>query len=282
MRMPIALLALAASLLFTPMAAALSEFGIEGMGRVSSRANEQRAAVSPDGQRIVFASDRSGTADGWTLWQARLEDGRWGQPQPLALDIGGQALDPAFSPDGRWLYFAAPGRSRRDGLDLYRAPVLGDGYGPAQALPAPLNSRGEERSPALDMHGRLLFVRDGQAWVAAATGDGFADPAPLALDDNHTLLDAAWLEGGRAVVLAIGVEGRSQLWLARCVDGRYRGREPLALSFNTADGHSRGAQPDASKPGELLLSGSAAAPRAGGLDIYRMKAPAPGGDDSCR
>jgi len=38
---------------------------------------------------------------------------------------------------------------------------------------------------------------------------------------------------------------------------------------------------DASKPTELLVTGSARAPRAGKLDIYRMKAPAATGDDRC-
>ena len=47
---------------------ALNEYGIEGMGVVSTRADEGRATISADGQRIVFA--RRGEA-GWRLWQAR-------------------------------------------------------------------------------------------------------------------------------------------------------------------------------------------------------------------
>ncbi|MEE7561229.1 TolB-like protein, partial [Xanthomonas sp. Kuri4-2] len=54
-------LTLAASLLCAPPASALSEFGIEGMGVVSTPADEARATVAPDGRRIVWSRrDRSG------------------------------------------------------------------------------------------------------------------------------------------------------------------------------------------------------------------------------
>jgi hypothetical protein len=52
MRTPLSLLALSVSLLSAPGAMALSEFGIEGMGVVSTKANEAQATIAPDGQRI--------------------------------------------------------------------------------------------------------------------------------------------------------------------------------------------------------------------------------------
>ena len=58
MRSALPLLVVAASLLCAPVAMALNEFGIEGMGVVSTKAGEGRASLRPDGQRIVFASDR--------------------------------------------------------------------------------------------------------------------------------------------------------------------------------------------------------------------------------
>ncbi|HBZ46194.1 MAG TPA: TolB-like protein, partial [Stenotrophomonas sp.] len=72
MRTPLSLLALSLSLLSAPGAMALSEFGIEGMGVVSTKANEAQATIAPDGKRIIWASDRPGGAGGWDLWQATL------------------------------------------------------------------------------------------------------------------------------------------------------------------------------------------------------------------
>jgi len=62
MRTPLSLLALSLSLLSAPGAMALSEFGIEGMGVVSTKANEGQATIAPDGKRIIWASDRPGGA----------------------------------------------------------------------------------------------------------------------------------------------------------------------------------------------------------------------------
>lgn len=286
MRMLAPLLALAGSLLFTPMAAALSEYGIEGMGRVSTRANEGRASIAADGQRIVFASDRDGGAGGWDLWQSVLEDGRWGQPQPLALNTDADELDPYLSQDGRWLYFASTRRGGKGGADLYRAPVTADGYGPAAPVPGVPNSGADERSPTLSADGNaLLFVRlpargPGQVWLAQ--GPTWEQVHVLPMAEVADVRAASWLGDGQGLVFTRAQGAYEQVWVATCVDGRYDKAQPLALSFNTEQATTTHALVDASKPGELLVSGSARAPRAGGQDIYRLKSPTVSGNGRCR
>lgn len=283
MRIRMTLLALAASVLCAPSAAGLAEFGIEGMGVVSTRADETRATIAPDGQRIVWASDRD-HAGAMALWQARLQGGRWETPQPLPLHVTGDAFDPFLSADGHWLYFAAGSDGQ---AALYRAALAPDGgLGTPEPLGADINAHGEVRAPTLSLDGRrLLFVRAGTPLVARWNGQAFVDPQPLpGLAPDHDIVDAAWLGDGRALLFARSKPGdaaHQRLWLAPCTQGRYGMPQPLAVSFNAADGVTRGAVVDASKPGELLLAGSARAPRAGGLDIYRMKAPATGGDADC-
>jgi hypothetical protein len=286
MRIRMTLLALAASVLCAPSAAGLAEFGIEGMGVVSTPANETRATVAPDGQRIVWASDRDG---GMRLWQAALQGGRWSAPMALPLPGLDAPFDPFLSADGRWLYFAA---GRAGHTALYRAARTADGgIGDAEPLGAAINAHGAVRSPTVSLDGtRLLFVRAAgdsaqQLLVAHWDGHAFVDPQPLpGLEPAADIRDASWLGDGRAVLVARSEPGdgaHRRLWLARCAHGRYAAAQPLAVSFNAADGITDGAVVDASKPGELLLAGSARAPRAGGRDIYRMKAPASDGDADC-
>lgn len=286
------LLALTLSLPFSPIASALSEFGIEGMGVVSTRADENRATLSTDGQRIIWASNREGGAGGWDLWQATLQDKRWMQPQPLALNSAADDVDPFLSADGRWLYFASNRKGGQGGFDLYRAAVAKDGsLGQPQNLGPTVNGRQDERSPALADDGRLLFSsnRTGgnggwDLWRAPAAGDGFAAPAALAgINSAADEVDASWLGGGRGLVFArANANGGAQLWLSQCRQGQWAEATLLGLSFNSADGDTRGAVLDANKPGELVVSGKARSPRAGGMDLYRMKAPLVDGDDSCR
>lgn len=278
MRSALPLLVVAASLLCAPVAMALNEFGIEGMGVVSTKAGEGRASLSPDGQRIVFASDRSGGSGGWDLWQAELREGRWQVPQPLALNSAGDDLDPYFSHDGHWLLFA----SDRDGtMALYRVAIDADARFGAAERWQQTGVQAAERGAALSADGqRLLFARQagkGRGWdlQVASVGDGKRGVA-VALDalnsaDDET--DGDWLGGDGAVVFTRAGEGTAQLWRSDCA-WTGAGLQPVALSFNTADGMTHAPVIDAAKPGELLLaSGSARAPRAGGSDVYRMMAP---------
>lgn len=288
-------LALSASLLFTSPASGLSEFGIEGMGVVSTPASEVRGTVSPDGRRIVWGSiDRPGGAGGWDLWQASLKDGRWQDARPLPLDTPANEFDPFFSADGRWLYFFSNRKGGQGGDDLYRAAVQADGgFGAAENLGKGVNTRGDEWAPSVSADGqRLLFSSDGHGgagrhdlFVAHWDGHAFVGPQPVpGLASAQDEFDAAWLGDGRAIVFARSTDPATapvRLWLAQCRQGRYVDAQPLALSFNDEAGTTLGPVVDANKPGELLVSGSARAPRAGKMDIYRMKAPGVSGDGSC-
>src|SRR5690606_41596924 len=59
------------------------------------------------------------------LWIARRDGIRWVDPQPLPFNTPGTETEPAFSPDGRWLYFASEREDGRGGLDLYRVAFDG-------------------------------------------------------------------------------------------------------------------------------------------------------------
>lgn len=219
MRITPPLLVLAASLLSAPVAMALNEYGIEGMGVVSTRADEGRATISADGQRIVFA--RRGEA-GWGLWEARVVDGRWQQAQALPVGVAGEARDPYFSRDGRWLLFAA---GREGALALYRAAVEADGrLGKAHPM-AGDGGRHEERGPALSADGtRLLFARQqgrGAGWnlfVATLDAQGMRGPATAltALNSADDETDGDWLGNDGAVVFIRGNGTTAQVWSSGC------------------------------------------------------------------
>ena len=289
-------IALTLSLLCGAACATLSEFGIEGMGVVSTPHSEVRGSVSSDGQRIVWGStDRAGGAGGWDLWQASLQDGRWSDPRPLPSNVAANDFDPVFSADGRWLYFFSNREGGFGGDDLYRAAVLPDGgFGAAENLGQGVNGKGDEWAPTPSQDGqRLLFASDGfgsagrhDLFVARWDGRAFVDPQPVpGINTADDEFDAAWLDDGRAIVFAHSTDVENapiRLMLAQCDGKDYADAQPLALSFNIADGATLGPVVDLSKPSELLVSGSAKAPKAGKMDIYRMRAPSVTGREGCR
>ncbi len=265
MRITPPLLVLAASLLSAPVAMALNEYGIEGMGVVSTRADEGRATISADGQRIVFA--RRGEA-GWSLWEARVVAGRWQQAQALPVGVAGEARDPYFSREGK--------------LALYRAALATDGrLGTAQLLAGDAGRR-EERGPALSADGRqLLFARQqgrGAGWdlfVATLDAQGLRGPASAlsALNSADDETDGDWLGHDGAVVFSRGNGTTTQVWSSGCAWSGVA-LQPLGLSFNQAGGWTGAPMIDNAKPGEMMVASSAAkAPRAGGVDVYRLAVP---------
>ncbi|QNP39534.1 TolB family protein [Lysobacter solisilvae (ex Woo and Kim 2020)] len=272
----------------------LAEFGIEGMHVVSTKASEVRATVSPDGQRIVWGStDRAGGKGGWDLWQATLKQNRWQDPQPLAINTAANDFDPAFSADGRWLYFFSNREGGLGGDDLYRVAVRGDGFGAVENLGPGVNSKGDEWAPAPSQDGKaLLFASDGfggagrhDLFVAKWDGSAFGARTPVpGVNTRADEFDAAWLDAGRGIVFTRSANADDkpmQLFVAQCDGKRYAAAAPLQLSFNTGDAWTLGPNIDWNKPGELLVTGKARAPSAGQLDIYRMKAPAATGKVGC-
>jgi Tol biopolymer transport system component len=105
--------------------------------------NDTMPAISPDGKRVVYVTDRTGK--GMKLWIQSLEDpddeGRL--LEPGRADLTGLDMHPRFSPDGRWIVFSSDragwmdewflsGRFPQPYGELYAVPV--DGRGPAVRL----------------------------------------------------------------------------------------------------------------------------------------------------
>ncbi len=138
---------------------------------------DDSAAFSPDGQSIVFASERSGTRE---VWLADAKGGRLRQLTSMDSTLG---LDPVWDPTGEWIAFEASvgGRKR----EVYVVSPRGGSPRPAASDPA------DDWNPRWSLDGRrLLFEseRGGKRQVWAVPRDGGeATPAPgerLAVDDH--------------------------------------------------------------------------------------------------
>jgi TolB protein len=122
--------------------------------------DDRDPAVSPDGSRLAFASNRGG---GWDLFLLDLNSGI---TQPLT-DVAGSAGHPTWSPDGAWIAYEA----YADGdFDIWIHPTSGD------QPDIQLRHPGMDVSPMWDpMSGRrIAFVSD---------ADGFPDVYLANLDD---------------------------------------------------------------------------------------------------
>jgi tricorn protease len=106
---------------------------------VAHAANDSRPIYSPDGARVAFISNRSGSPDVWILTLADASLRR------LTFDDGNEQLD-GWSRDGRWVYYSTTAHDISSMSDVYRVrseggtpmPVAADRYASEfMAAPAP-------------------------------------------------------------------------------------------------------------------------------------------------
>ncbi|HEY1132341.1 MAG TPA: hypothetical protein VGF12_23245 [Roseateles sp.] len=108
------------------------------------------------GDTVYLASSRPGGPG--TLSVYRVQGDAAPQPLPAPVNDGGQNSDFTLSPDGRYaLWWSDRAGAEGGGGDIYLAERLGEGYGPALRLPAPVNGPGFEFAPSISADGQWLY-----------------------------------------------------------------------------------------------------------------------------
>lgn len=128
--------------------------------------NEGSAALSKDGNTMVFAKgndgDRKGAKD-VDLYISSYKDGAWSKPELLPFSAP-DSWDgsPAFSADGKTLFFSSFRPGGQGGADLYRVTKDANGvWGTVVNLGSTINTEGEEMFPMMGEDGKLYFASNG-------------------------------------------------------------------------------------------------------------------------
>lgn len=123
---------------------------------------DSRAIFSPDGRRIIFASNRPGPGregrSDLDLWQVERTPSGWTEPVNLGAPVNTTAHEshPSLAASGA-LYFAR----RVQDPDIWMAPVSGPTFGEPVRLPETVNSATPDSHVFVDPAERfLLFARE--------------------------------------------------------------------------------------------------------------------------
>ncbi len=131
--------------------------------------NEGSPTFNKDGNVMVFARGNSGKKKGAAdvdLYASTKEtSGQWSIPQLLSIsDSAAWDSSPAFSFDGRTLYFSSNREGGLGGIDIYRVNMDASGrFGTPQNMGRGINTPGNEMFPFAAKDGRLFFASDGHA-----------------------------------------------------------------------------------------------------------------------
>ena len=251
-------------------------------GVISTDAEEWRISFTPDGETAYFAR-----SDGFfpqtrdaTIMETTLVDGEWSEPAVAAFSGEFPDIDPWVSPDGESIYFSSirpvDGEPRRD-AELFRVDREGDGWSEPVHL-ATLGSEVDELGLSVAEDGTAIFASDRRGgaggwdlYTAAADGEGFAAPEPIAelnsrIWEFNPAVDAA---GTTLVFTSInrpGGVGLGDLFVATRDGATWSEPEPLALNTGADEYH-----------GSLSPDGSTLyfVRRTGDGDLYHLDWPAP-------
>jgi outer membrane protein OmpA-like peptidoglycan-associated protein len=128
---------------------------------LNSPGNEGAATLSADGKILVFtrcqARDSYGQCD---LYLSTRRNGRWTEARNMGprLNTRYNETQPAFSPDGRSLYFASNRPGGVGKMDIWRIDWLATGeWSVAVALDTAVNSADNEKTPFLHYDNQTLY-----------------------------------------------------------------------------------------------------------------------------
>jgi hypothetical protein len=118
-------------------------------------------ALSPDGQHLVFSSDRPGGYGGMDLYIVSRSSGQWNDPVNLESGINskGHELFPFWHPGG-YLFFSSDGRPGKGGLDLFVSEWSSSSgrFEGLQHLSAPFNSSKDDLGLIVSDDGRSGYM----------------------------------------------------------------------------------------------------------------------------
>ncbi len=142
-----------------PVKALPGQVNAEGM-------HDATPAFTNEGRTMVFARSNSGKKSGRKdvdLYVSQFKTGTWSEPTLLSFNID-DAWDatPAFSPDGRTLYFSSDRKGGQGGNDIWKTTLdAGGRFSRPVNLGPVINTPGNEAFPHVAPDGTLYIASDG-------------------------------------------------------------------------------------------------------------------------
>ncbi len=126
---------------------------------VNSQYWESQPALSADGKKIYFSSNRPGGNGGRDLWSTTYAEGKWSQPLNLGKDINSfkDETTPFIHPNGETLYFSSNGYVGMGGFDLYRSNWIDSLWTIPGNLGHPINSHNDEVALLIGGDGKTAY-----------------------------------------------------------------------------------------------------------------------------
>lgn len=174
-------------------------------GLISSPLYERDIAISPDGNELLYTVLFQKSAFSCIIYMSKDNKGTWSKPEVASFSGNYSDLEPAFSADGKRVYFASnrpvEGTTVKD-FDIWFVEKKGNKWLHPKNLGVPVNTSANEFYPAIAENGNLYFtanykkgVGKEDIYLAKFVNGNYSEP--IALD---TMLNSASFDEFNAYV----------------------------------------------------------------------------------
>ena len=157
----------------------------------STNFSTEHPALSPDENKLYFASDREGGFGSFDLYYVTIQkDGFFGNPINLGNEINSDKKEqfPFLDPEGN-LYFASNGHPGFGLLDVFMAKTQNGSFSKPDNLGLPVNSGYDDFSLSLDYDGKTgYFASNRPSGKGSDDIYSFTETKPLIIEDCKQLI----------------------------------------------------------------------------------------------
>ena len=154
-----------------------------------SGVREKSLAISPEGDEIFFSGGK--TWPETKIMHVQKTNNQWGEPKEAEFCKDCFATEPAFSPDGKYLYFS----SSKGEIDIkryciWRMEKIGKGWGLPQKIIDMNDPNVWEFHPTVTRNGILYFCywdgkkQEGSIYKSVYSNGVYAEPTKVAIPFN--------------------------------------------------------------------------------------------------
>lgn len=124
--------------------------------------NVRDIAIAPDGNKIYFTVDGLKSKVAVIAFITKQNNG-WSKPKTVSFTGNYRDLEPAFSQDGKRLYFVSNRPAHKDSIqpkdyDIWYVDKIKSGWSKPKNLGQPINTEANEFYPSLTKNGTLYFT----------------------------------------------------------------------------------------------------------------------------
>ena len=168
-------------------------------GNINTGFNERDFAMSPDGTELFYTLQSPQGAFQTILYLTKDRQGKWSKPGIASFAGKYSDLEPAFSPDGRKLFFSSnrplTGTAVKD-FDIWCVEKIDNKWGEPKNLGEPVNSSDDEYYPSITLSGNLYFtaayknsVGKEDIYLSVFDNGKYKEPVPLDTTINSTTFE---------------------------------------------------------------------------------------------